>query len=167
MHSSLIDLWEPCPSGTLQNLASRLRANRRRAQAVRLSLVTSLVFGTGVVLWSTYSKPVEYDFGGIVCSEVRQISKDYLGGHLALELTHKIDAHLLECPNCKPLMDAMRNELSLSAKRLRSSGSAPVELASNRAAKNHKLLSNLAIVEESRFQESESAHSISAIAKYR
>lgn len=89
-------------------MASTLRARRRRRQTLKLSVLTLLVAGTGVMFWGTLSQPVEYNFGGIVCSEVQRLLEDYLHAALAPELTHKIDARLAECPNCKPLMDGMQ-----------------------------------------------------------
>ena len=108
MHSTSETHWTSCPPGTLQNMASTLVARRRRRQTVRLSVLASLVAVTGVSFWGAYSQPAEYDFGGIVCSEVRRLAADYLGDGLPPELTQKLDVHLAECPNCKPLMDAMR-----------------------------------------------------------
>ena len=129
MHSTSEIHWDVCPPGTLQNLAGSLRARRRRRHNLKSCVVLSLVLGTGVVLWSTYSQSGEYDFGGIVCSEVRHMSEDYLHGRLAVEFSEKIDAHLLECPNCKPLMDLMRNKLSVTARKVLSRDSARARLA--------------------------------------
>ncbi len=56
-------------------------------------------------------QPTEYRYGGIACSEVKPLLPDYLAKKLDAELVRKIDVHLTECPDCRPMYRRMVKEM--------------------------------------------------------
>lgn len=100
--------WEPCPVGEISSMVTSIRSMRRRRTAIKTSAVVVLLITVGVTGLHVATRPVEYDFGGIACNEVKQLASRYLSGDLAETVTARIDAHLGRCPNCGPLMDSMR-----------------------------------------------------------
>jgi len=93
--------WEPCRSGELRDLASRLRSSRRMgSNLLKLAAVVLIgaMIGTGVFLYQNRSP------GGITCQQCSQ----YLASHGTSEAFHQLDAdvrqsivkHVADCPDC-------------------------------------------------------------------
>lgn len=108
--SNQSESWAPCERGELRSFGRRARERRRLRGLTRVGGATAIllcVVGLGV--WSL-SQPVpfsEYDFGGIVCQEVRVNLKNYADGTLPDDLAKRIEAHLSECPSCQQLWGRM------------------------------------------------------------
>ena len=106
------DGWSPCPKGTLTGLSITLK---RREQIQRLQRVSSLVAMLLVAIaagtWfanRSSDVPMENNFGGITCTEVRDSLPQMVSGKADESLIAKITAHLAECPHCAELARKMK-----------------------------------------------------------
>lgn len=110
MTSETAHVWKPCAAGEISGMVTSLRKARRRRSVLRAAGVASVLIAVCATGWHASAQPAEYDYGGIVCSEVRQLASQYLSGHLAEDITRAIDKHLAQCPNCGPKMETMRHD---------------------------------------------------------
>lgn len=81
-----------------------LDEGRRRRRATRVAMMSIFICGGGFGVWSITNSPVEYDYGGILCSEVRRLAPKFIKDALDNQTTAKIEAHLRACPSCGPAM---------------------------------------------------------------
>jgi hypothetical protein len=103
-----LSAWTPCPPGTFERLAGRLRARRNRRLFLGSAAATLAVAAAAGGAWLA-SRPPEahvYHFGGIACPEVVQLGPECAKGDLPKELSDKIHVHISECPNCGPYYKA-------------------------------------------------------------
>jgi|SoiMetStandDraft_2_1073263.scaffolds.fasta_scaffold560479_1 Putative zinc-finger len=104
--------WGRCPPGEVSRLGRRLRGRRRRRLFLRAAVTTAAgVFVTGGVLglWRAFSRPGEYDYGGITCAEVVRLLDDYAAKKLPPADQDRVREHLARCPKCRPLSDRIRS----------------------------------------------------------
>lgn len=101
--------WTACPTGTLQGLAGRLRAKRRRTIAARAAGVTAAALA--ILLTAHFiparHAPDDYFHGGIYCSQVRPVLPDYRAGKLHGEFLGQVEQHLAECPPCRRVLNGL------------------------------------------------------------
>lgn len=97
-------IWEPCSSGSIDEMVSLITTRRRRLQTARMSVKTIAFFGIGLAVWSFRTRPVEYNYGGIVCGEVRRLAPVFLSGKLDNDTSRKIVVHLGLCLTCGSTM---------------------------------------------------------------
>jgi len=97
--------WERCPPGKLVDFASRDRTRQRRrflAKAGAYLAGSVACVGAGYLAMSALD--AEPDYGGIVCSEVRDHSRQFATGTLDAPLAKKIRIHLRNCADCQRMM---------------------------------------------------------------
>src|SRR5262245_4699006 len=88
----------PCPPGTFQSLAEKLRKRRRRRGFLRNAVAvasSAVAAGGGLSLWlglrrTGQQSPTEYRFGGLACSEVQKLAGGYAKGELAPATREKV-----------------------------------------------------------------------------
>jgi hypothetical protein len=105
----------PCPPGTFQSLAEKLRKRRRRRAFLWNALATvgtAIVAGEGLMLWLAFREPgqqgpSEYYYGGIACSEVQKLADAYAKGELDAPTREKIRQHVAQCLRCGSLFRSM------------------------------------------------------------
>lgn len=107
MHESAVsqERWVRCPPGELERVARRERVDKRRQALGKLAGVSAVMAFSGVggffvARWLL--KSTEYRFGGIACSDVVPLFRDYYQERLGDELTRKVSLHLEQCPHCGP-----------------------------------------------------------------
>lgn len=108
-------LGMPCPPGTFQSLAEKLRKRRRRRVFLWNTLAaagTVVVAGEGLMLWLALREPgqqspAEYHYGGIACSEVQKLAGAYAKGELVAPVQEKVRQHVAQCPRCGQLFRSM------------------------------------------------------------
>jgi hypothetical protein len=103
--------WKSCEPGYLVALSNRAKSARRRRFAVRVSTsIAVLICAAGLGLWSSglWSTPRENYFGGIACHEVQEKMPAMMAGTLPDDLKARIEAHLLQCPACREMMQKMQ-----------------------------------------------------------
>jgi len=112
-HHAQSDAWQPCQGGELQQLADRQRRQGlRRATAIYGGAVAAIValVVVGVFALQAMQNGGEYHYGGIACTDVKKVLRDYASGKLAAEDADKarqIKIHLEKCPACGPLYREM------------------------------------------------------------
>lgn len=114
MHSESETQWEPCPHGTIVQMVSSIKTRCRRRQAGRVAVMSLMLVGIGVAGWLMTTQQSEYEYGGIVCSEVRRLAPGYLSGKLDEDTSRQIAVHLSLCPTCGPTMQEMRESMHVS-----------------------------------------------------
>jgi hypothetical protein len=105
----------PCPPGTFQRLAEKLRKRRRRRDFLWTALAatgTAVVAGEGLMIWLALREPgqqgpSEYYYGGIACSEVQKMAGAYAKGELDAPTREKIRRHVAQCSRCGSLFRSM------------------------------------------------------------
>lgn len=108
-----IAAWALCAPGTLQALARRHRATRRREAMRRVTTPLVLLAVLGVGAWTTsqairHSKP---HYGGISCRDVQASLNLFNAGRLPDALNQRMAAHLCECPWCELQLREMNQQL--------------------------------------------------------
>lgn len=103
--------WQPCPAGEVAGLVKNLRQRRRSR---RLQTMSVAVCGLAVAgLIGLYAVPhpllVEPSFGGVSCSEVKELADEYIAGRLDSETRAHIDEHLRACDRCQQLVTELRS----------------------------------------------------------
>jgi hypothetical protein len=58
--------------------------------------------------WSR--RETEYDYGGIRCSEVRQLGELYMMNQVAEPTKSRIAQHLAQCPKCGPAFEEIKKK---------------------------------------------------------
>ncbi len=106
--------WTTCPSGALAQLGGRLRARRRTSllrESALLILVAALIGVTAGYFASPGAKPPSsspgYDFAGISCDKVRALLPELMAGRIEEAQAMQIRQHVMQCPECGPLMEQM------------------------------------------------------------
>ncbi len=104
--------WESCESdfladkSTSKHVAKRRRATVRRFSAASAAVALLAVGAWGVSEWA--SRPAENYFGGIACSEVRELIPAMMAGDLAPNVARQVEVHLESCPLCQRLLEKMQ-----------------------------------------------------------
>lgn len=109
----LRDGWTPCPIGTLSTLAGNERRRRRRRFLIQSGGVTGavvLTFGFGWSVFRGNRKPDDPIHGGIACSRVREIARQFVQGQLEDTVVRQVTIHLEECERCRILIESMQSE---------------------------------------------------------
>ena len=102
------DDWRECPSGTLRDLNTRLRAEKRRKQATRVAIPLAVVTMLIASVWSFgLVSHSDNDFGGITCHQVQEEMQAYLDGTLSEEKQQAFELHLANCHRCQELLREM------------------------------------------------------------
>ncbi len=106
--------WEPCAPGDVARLGKKLRGRKTRRVFLRATVATAasvLAAGGGVWLAFGRRRAGEYDYGGIVCSEVVRLGPDYMAGKVPEPTRSQIAEHVAKCPRCGPLFKQMREQM--------------------------------------------------------
>jgi hypothetical protein len=116
------DNWTACPPGALQDSARKLRGRRRLKRAAPLAtlaavLLAALVFALRTPSSRQFGPPgnVDYDYGGIACSEVVPLLDDLAIGQVDADTRARIEEHLQLCPKCRAVQSSMSREAGASA----------------------------------------------------
>ncbi len=106
--------WEPAPAGAVARLAQHLRRRSSRRRFLRTAVAVASVGAAGGGVWLLWprSGDGEYEYGGIVCSEVVRQGPDYMAGKVPEPTRSKIAEHVARCPRCGPLFKKMEAEMS-------------------------------------------------------
>ena len=110
--------WQQCAPGDLGRVASTLRARRTRREALAVigkaaaAVAVIVVAVLGVQYIQHQPAGGDMDFGGISCSEVGELSADYLAGRLAPDVADKFEEHLKKCPMCRERIEDLRHQQS-------------------------------------------------------
>lgn len=120
--------WKTCPPGALGQLDRRLRARRRSLllrESSLLILMAALIGITAGYLASPGAKPPTssgpFDFAGISCGEVQRLLPALAANRLDPDKAVQVRQHVLECPQCGPLMERMQARESIGRTRSHSS----------------------------------------------
>ncbi len=109
--------WEPCPPGELQQLAVRLRTERRRIAVRRgarfAAAATLILLAAYATFLGTRRAPNDYLHGGLYCSQVRPLLPDYAAGKLDPEMARKLKGHLDECPPCRKFLSQLPRQVAV------------------------------------------------------
>ena len=103
--------WQPLPAGTLNELASRLKTQRRLRLASQFGGVACVVIAAiGLSLFSASrtASMKEPNFGGITCTEVRRVMMDLAANPPAPDVEQRVQEHLRQCPACQKFMQGMQ-----------------------------------------------------------
>lgn len=97
--------WQPCPDGMLSQCALRhsRRLARRRFLVAGLGCGALLAVAIGLRTHFTNS-PLEPNYGGIVCSQVRANLAAYKAGTIKSSIRDRIVKHVRLCPICRDLL---------------------------------------------------------------
>lgn len=103
------DGWRACRGGEIGTLVRELRLRRVR-EFMKAAAFLGAFFAFGATTALGYqvltSEPVR---GGLTCSEVRPILKNFADGLLSSARAGRIATHLVFCPNCQFDYNKMRN----------------------------------------------------------
>ena len=104
------DGWNACPPGELGRMVDRLRADRRKQAIVRGGVVSAVTLMLAVTLWQALpmgNENVQYNYGGITCSQVQLALPQFLNDQLDEETAAKVRVHLAQCEKCRPRAEQM------------------------------------------------------------
>jgi hypothetical protein len=107
--------WIPCPPGKLAKLAGQECVRQRRHFLVRVGSVAGVVAvaaGAGWFAFRGRGMTTEPNFGGIVCSRVRELAPQYMMGQLDPAVSQQIKTHLEQCVACRTLLESMQPKMS-------------------------------------------------------
>lgn len=116
------DSWQPCPPGTLRRLAGRWKSRERlkfASQAALLVVGISAVAIGGVFVvgdWSPSANP-DAPYGGMSCREVREVLPRFVARELTPDRYERVNAHLMQCSECRQLMESMKGGMALHSER--------------------------------------------------
>ena len=101
--------WERSPPEAVLRLGKRLRGRKTRRQFLRGAATAAGLMVTGGTfgLWWAASRPHEYDYGGITCSQVRSLMNDMPEKKLPPAEEARVREHLALCSHCRPLLEKM------------------------------------------------------------
>ena len=108
------DDWSPLPAGEVALLGKKLRGRKSRRVFLRATVATAAsVLATGGGVWLLLGRrgDGQYEYGGIVCSEVVRQGKDYMEGKVPEPTKSQITEHVARCPRCGPLFEQMREQM--------------------------------------------------------
>jgi hypothetical protein len=109
--------WQPCPRGTLADLAGRLRGRRRQRILARLA-VAPLVLAAGaavtmIVIGKNSPEPNPQGRSlTIKCKECRQLLPQYVAHSLPPDQMERMRVHLAKCRPCREVMEQMRSSVA-------------------------------------------------------
>jgi len=112
-HQPPPDEWQPADGGEVVRLTRRLKGRKSRRQFLKASggIVGALLAVTAgwLTLRSATPTPkLEYDFGGITCSEAMARADSMTKGKKLPEAERmQVQEHVMLCPNCKPKFEQM------------------------------------------------------------
>src|SRR5688572_16629037 len=112
------DAWEACRPGELQHLV-RGAMLHHRVRAVRRTVLTGgAATVVAVAAWMTVShfwlakhRPC---IAGEYCEDVRLAMPDLIAMRLEPQRAARLRQHLVQCPDCRSLMQQMGGEIPLS-----------------------------------------------------
>ena len=107
--------WMPCPPGKLVTLAGHERVRQRRRFLGRVGTTVgavALASGAGWLALRRTAKPAEPIYGGIACSQVRELAVPFMTGKLDPAITQQIKTHLEHCDACRKLLESMQPKMS-------------------------------------------------------
>lgn len=122
------DDWGACPAGALQQAALR----GRRRNRLRWAMAGCAVVGALSLALFLSARPkeaptirhpidVEYNYGGIACSQVISNLSDFVDHKLDAATESRLDEHLRECAKCRTRLEQMSSaSASAGPDRLRS-----------------------------------------------
>lgn len=106
--------WSPLPPGEVARLGKKLRVRKSRRHFLRTTVATAAsVLATGGGVWLLLGRrgDSEFDYGGIVCSEVVRQGHEYMEGKVPEPNKSRITEHVALCPRCGPMFKQMREQM--------------------------------------------------------
>ena len=110
--------WQACAPGDLGRFVSVMKKRKQisylitAAEVATVCLVVGAVgfFGMNQFSNSSTSPSVaeKHPPGGLYCSEVLVLAKDYVANVLDQKTTQKVAAHLADCPRCQKKLDQLQ-----------------------------------------------------------
>lgn len=105
------DDWIDCSPGEVSHMVQRLRAAHRMHQVRQTTSAAAIVTLIMVSGYFIKQAVIPSDSGqnvaGIYCSEVRQLSKQYMADELEKTKSAQIKDHLADCESCRKFMENM------------------------------------------------------------
>ncbi|MEQ9410398.1 MAG: zf-HC2 domain-containing protein [Fuerstiella sp.] len=100
--------WQPCPPGTLQEIANTQHSSERRTLITRRALFSgsAAVAGTAAVLLLGRLSPHD----GLTCPQTRRLAHSYVDGTLNETLTAQVDQHCNHCRSCHEFLIQLASE---------------------------------------------------------
>ncbi|MCH9656104.1 MAG: zf-HC2 domain-containing protein [Planctomycetes bacterium] len=114
--------WQACTPGDLGRFVSVMKKRKQISyliSAAEIATVCLVVGGIGFFglnqLSNSSTTPQEniteqhqHRPGGLYCSEVLALAKDYVANLLDQKTTQKVEAHLADCPSCQKKVDQLQ-----------------------------------------------------------
>jgi hypothetical protein len=102
--------WTDCQPGEVQRLVQGLPATRRARTIERRAATVAVLLLVGFtgVWFANGQSQSEPSYGGIVCSQVVQKSREFLAKTLNAKTADQINVHLGHCEACSKLVNNMR-----------------------------------------------------------
>ena len=101
--------WHSCRPGMVGQLVRNLQS-RRQALIVQRRMVAAVLLM--MAAFSSYYfvgvlPSAEPNYGGIVCSRVRELGQEYMAGTMDSAEAARVHAHLAQCEDCQQWIKAM------------------------------------------------------------
>lgn len=109
--------WEPCSSGEISGLVTKIKHRRRNSAMLEFGGGTLLGIVIAVAAFQFLNVNQNKDqlkYGGLTCAEVKAKATDYFADNLTAVEKMQVDLHLEACPRCGPIFKRMK-ELPTSA----------------------------------------------------
>ena len=95
--------WQSCRPGEVSRLVRHLQVRRKAVVVQRRKVAAVLLM---MAVFSSYYfvgvlPSAEPNYGGIVCSKVKEFEQAYMAGTLDSAEIARVDAHLAQCGHCR------------------------------------------------------------------
>jgi len=112
--------WQACAPGDLGRFVSVMKKRKQISYLITATEIATVCLVVGVIGFfgmnqlSNSSNPPSENIaekhrpGGLYCSEVLALAKDYVAKVLDQKTTQKIEAHLADCPYCQKKVDQLQ-----------------------------------------------------------
>ncbi|MFK7776518.1 MAG: zf-HC2 domain-containing protein [Gimesia sp.] len=110
--------WQACAPGDLSRFVSVMKKRKQISHLITAAEIATVCLVVGAVGFfgmnqfsnsSTQPNIAEqHRPGGLYCSEVLVLAKDYVADALDQKTTQKVDTHLANCPSCQKKLDQLQ-----------------------------------------------------------
>jgi hypothetical protein len=112
--------WQACEPSDLGRFVSVMKKRRQISHLITAAEIATVCLVVGVIgffgmnqLSKSPSPPSgniaeKHRPGGLYCSEVLALAKDYVSNVLDQKTTQKVEAHLADCPGCQKKLDQLQ-----------------------------------------------------------
>ena len=112
--------WQSCAPGDLGRFVSVMKKRKQISHLITTAEIATVCLVVGVVgffgmnqLANSSNPPSEniaekHRPGGLDCTEVLALAKDYVSKALDQKTTQKVKAHLADCPRCQKKVDQLQ-----------------------------------------------------------